>query len=484
MALISKVKIGETAYDLKDAQSRSTLTTLIGDNTLAALGTAAWRAVTTEISDGNGKIADAATVKAYVDAQVDAIPSFDVVVVEELPTASADTFHKIYLMAQSRTATTNIYDEYITIRSGSTGSYSYSWEKIGSTETDLSGYVKKTQKIATIDLNDDITASELQTALGLKAMAYADKASGTVAGQTISGIKATADKIESTISGELNYTPTNISSTATYTPEGTISRHTPAGTVTVALKDATTATNATLTRENYTPAGDIATSVAVAEGDKEANYTPAGTISKPNITPNNTTANIGVMTNAGTSYTLKGGSVVKAEDTKDTFAKEGLKASIGTGDDAETLIFSAASTASAVTAAGEVTYTGPELNGSLPTFETKSVLTDAAPALAETPVFSGTGVVISDSFTGTTATGLKVTGATYLKQVVDAASTKFTGEEFQPSFNGTQATITATGSYDKANKGTLAASATKVSLDVGDITVTEKAVEVSPVTQA
>ena len=484
MALISKVKIGETAYDLKDAESRSNISTLLGSHAIEALGTAAWRAVTTEISAGDGKIADAATVKAYVDSQVGAIPSFDVVVVTELPTASAATFHKIYLMAQTRTATTNIYDEYITVRSGSTGSYTYSWEKIGSTETDLSGYVKKTQTIATIDLQNDITTEELQTALGLKAMAYADKASGTVEGQTISGVKATADKIESTISGDLAYTPTSISSTATYTPEGTISKHTPAGTVTVTLKDATTATNVTLTKENYTPAGNIATTVAVPEGEKEPNYTPAGTISKPGITANNTKANISVMSDKGTAYTLTGGGVNQAEDIKDTFAKEGLKASIGTGDDAETLIFSAASTASAVTAAGEVTYTGPELNGSLPTFETKSVLTDAAPALTEAPEFSGTGVVISDSFTGTTATGLKVTGATYLKQVVDTTNTKFTGEEFQPSFTGTQATITATGSYDKANKGTLAASATNVSLNVGDITVAEKPVEVSPITQA
>ena len=480
--LLSKVKINDVVYNLKDADSRSKISTLVGEHTVEALGTAAWKAVASQVSEGSVDLPTASAVKAYVDAQVEAIPSFDVVVVTELPEASADTFHKIYLIAQSRTATTNIYDEYITIRSGSKDAYTYSWEKIGSTETDLSGYVKKTQKIATIDLNDDITTEELQTALSLGKMAYADTAKGTVEGQTISGVKATADKIDSTISGELAYTSTGILSNATYTPAGTISKHTPSGTVTVTLGDASTATSATLTRGDYTPAGNIATTVAEPTDGQKANYTPAGTISTPIVTANNTSENISVMKSGGTAYTLSGGSVKKADDTTDAFAKEGLKAEVGSGDDAETLIFSAASTSTAVTAAGGITYTAPTLSGELPTFETKSVLTNTAPALASAPQFTGTGVVISDTFTGTTEKDLKVTGATYLKQVVD--KTDFEGTEFTPSFTGTQAVITATGSYDKANKGTLAASATNVSLNVGDIAVASKDVTVFPVAKS
>lgn len=479
MSLISKVKIGNTTYDLKDADSRQKLETMLGSHAVQVLGSAAWSIVANGVSDNNTNLPTAAQVKTYVDSAVQAIPEFDVKVVTELPDASKDTFHKIYLVQASSTGVQqNVYKEYITVREGSEGAYTYKWEMIGDTAIDISSKVDKSQTIAGIDLQDNITVEELSgaTALNLKALAHKDSATGTVEGQTISGVKATADKIDSTISGELAYTATDISSTASYTPAGTISKHTPAGTVTVALADDTTATAATLATADYTPAGTIATSIAAPTGSQKANYTPAGTISTPSITANNTTANVQVMKTAGTAYTLSKGSVTKAIDTTSAFATEGLKASVGTGEDNETLIFTAAGTSNAVTAAGGVTYVAPTLSGALPTFEEKAVVTGTAPALATAPTFTGTGVVISDTFSGTKEAGLKVTGATYLKQVVSEA--KFAGTEFAPTFTGAEATITATGSYDKANKGTIAASASKVSLNVGDITVAEKSVTV------
>lgn len=71
MADISKIKLANgTTVTLKDAQGRADVTTLLGGHALGALGDAAWRAVAASISDTDGKIADAATVKAYVDSQV------------------------------------------------------------------------------------------------------------------------------------------------------------------------------------------------------------------------------------------------------------------------------------------------------------------------------------------------------------------------------------------------------------------------------
>lgn len=58
------------------------------------------------------------------------------VVVTLLPTASADTLGKIYLIPSTDAQVQNIKDEYITIENGG----AYSWEKIGSTSIDLSGY--------------------------------------------------------------------------------------------------------------------------------------------------------------------------------------------------------------------------------------------------------------------------------------------------------------------------------------------------------
>lgn len=75
---------------------------------------------------------------------VESLPTFDVVVLgdAELPAASADTYHKIYLKTATGSATQNVYKEYITVRSGVQGAYTYSWELIGDTAIDLTGYLK------------------------------------------------------------------------------------------------------------------------------------------------------------------------------------------------------------------------------------------------------------------------------------------------------------------------------------------------------
>ena len=97
-------------------------------------------------------IADAVKeVKDYADAKH--TTSLDYVVLgdnETLPTASADTLGKIYLVKEGNTANgeTNIdaisgsYVEYMTRKIGDGESATYAWEKIGTTAADLSGYAK------------------------------------------------------------------------------------------------------------------------------------------------------------------------------------------------------------------------------------------------------------------------------------------------------------------------------------------------------
>ena len=92
------------------------------------------------------------------------VPGFEAVVVSSLPTASADTMNKIYLVPSASSQTGNIKDEYITIRSGSEGSYTYSWEQIGSTAIDVSGKADKVSgaisgHFAGLDGNGNLTDS-------------------------------------------------------------------------------------------------------------------------------------------------------------------------------------------------------------------------------------------------------------------------------------------------------------------------------------
>lgn len=71
--------------------------------------------------------------------------SLELVIVETLPTAAAGTMGKIYLVPSTQEAQDNIYDEYVTVRTG-TSTYTYTWEKIGTTRTELSDYSLKTHK--------------------------------------------------------------------------------------------------------------------------------------------------------------------------------------------------------------------------------------------------------------------------------------------------------------------------------------------------
>ena len=133
------------------------------------LGTAAQQdAASTAIvaNDQRTDLVSAAQVSAFVADVISSINEFEYEAVSTLPTASASTMYKIYLVPNSGSGT-NVKDEYITIRSGSEGSYTYAWELLGTTEIDLTNYVQKTLTIAGLNLSADITKAALLTALGV-----------------------------------------------------------------------------------------------------------------------------------------------------------------------------------------------------------------------------------------------------------------------------------------------------------------------------
>jgi len=83
--------------------------------------------------------------KSQVDGLISGIHQFtyqvepDRSILETTPTAA--NMYIIYLLPISGASSPNAKDEYIVIRSGTEGNYTYAWEMIGTTETDLSGYV-------------------------------------------------------------------------------------------------------------------------------------------------------------------------------------------------------------------------------------------------------------------------------------------------------------------------------------------------------
>ena len=544
MADISKIKLANgTTVTIKDAQGRADMTTILGGHALGALGAAAWKAVATEIS-GAGLV-DASVVKAYVDAQIKTIPEFDVVIVadgEELPAASANTFHKIYLVKASATGVAqNIYKEYITVKNGD----NYSWELVGDTAIDVSGKVDKTTTIAGIALDHNITVAELQKALGLGAMAYADKASGSTTVQTIDSI--TMKKV--TVAGNAAVTSKAADATLTkadYTPSGTINSDAiKGGTVTVTLGDSATKTEATLSTSEFTPAGTIAAKEGgsfsalktATLGEVETGGVQIeGTISSPaiSLTAADKTFATGLTGGKKASFTegaftpaaFKDGFYTPGvaatwtgkdyvapsmgEATKAAFASEGVTAAID-AEDAECLTFTTAATAQAVTAqgafnAGKVDFGtfnggsatlidtakfsgGAKAKDTFVANELQSVATDtvsevSAAALANAPVFTGKSYSIST----TADTALKdvaftaTNSATIVNKVEyikpEVKSAVLEGEAATSTFNGAKVEKALVTGVSYDKADATAAFSVAVTPETDVITKTAKTVEV------
>ena len=462
MADISKIKLANgTTVTIKDAQGRADMTTILGGHELEALGAAAWKAVATEVSQ-SADLPTAEAVKSYVDSAVGKIHNFDVVIDADgsaatgpSVAASADTMYKIYLVPSGEAAAGE-YIEYITIKSGDGEAATFKWEAIGSTKTNLIGYVPTSTTIATIKLDHNITVAELQTALGLGAMAYADKASGSGTVQTIDSI--TMKKV--TVAGNAAVTSKAADATLTkadYTPSGTINSDAiKGGTVTVTLGDSATKTEATLSTSEFTPAGTIAAKEGgsfsalktATLGEVETGGVQIeGTISSPaiSLTAADKTFATGLtggkkasftegaftpaafqdgFYTAGVAATWTGKDYVApsmGEATKAAFASEGVTAAID-AEDAECLTFTTAATAQAVTAqgafnAGKVDFGtfnggsatlidttkfsgGAKAKDTFVANELQSVATDtvsevSAAALANAPVFTGKSYSVS-----------------------------------------------------------------------------------------
>lgn len=175
---------------------------------------------------------------------------FEYEVVASLPTASADTMYKIYLVSADTPGTYDTYEEYITIDKGASADPRYVWEKFGTiTPPDLTEYAKVE------DLGD---------------LAWKDTATGSV---------------------EVPKTYTTTTTTATTSSESVSVTGTTAGSVNVTksaveITPASTGTSA----NKYTPAGTNASSAvtgscavtasgSISVGDGTANYTPAGSVS-------------------------------------------------------------------------------------------------------------------------------------------------------------------------------------------------------------
>lgn len=88
--------------------------------------------------------------KEEVQTLINAVKQFTYESVQTLPTASAATMNKIYLVPSTNPKTQNVKDEFITVVTVDQGMTTYSWEQIGTTTIDLSNYYTIAQTDAAI----------------------------------------------------------------------------------------------------------------------------------------------------------------------------------------------------------------------------------------------------------------------------------------------------------------------------------------------
>lgn len=375
--VISKLTIGDQTYYLKDAEARELL---------ALLGTAAKKDVAAGVSADEQGLVTGAQVQAAI-ASISGSMHFRGVVT---------SFDDITDPAAGDVIIIGV-KEYVY------GGEPATWHELG----DESIYALKTVTIGTQNLSANINLDTLATDMGLGKLAKKDSATGTVAGQTISGLKAKGNA---------------------------------AGSIAVELTQ--TATAATLTKSDYTPSGDVTGSVTAAGSvsiakDAENGTQISGSVSAPTVTVTPATDTIKKVTSVGTLPT-------KAADTftpngDDTFTAGSQAAWSASVDDAsETLSFSfTANTLPTFKQGAKASYTEGAFDaGTLPELAVAgtTVVTGITKAEATAPVF--TGDKFAASFTGASAditatfAGEKtsvVSGVSYDKAGVDADKTKFTG---------------------------------------------------------
>ena len=390
--VLSKVKIGNEIYWLKDAEVRAILDTF--------KGAVAYDVDTTFAADSEN-LATSKAIAAYLEGAIAGLTGamHFAGVKEALPETGAAG--DIVIVG----TTEYVHDGSKWVEIGDEGVYA--------TKSGVeAAYVQKTFTIAGIDMADNIAADELKAALALKALAYKDSASATLTDYA-TGINGAAYTPAGSVEVKLNHASTAMASTGSFTPAGTV-------------------------------AGNVTAAGAVSIARDDANGTAvSGTVSAPAITVTPTTTQVQHIDSVGAlpTYTAAQYVAPSVAEASAQFASEGLVAAMDT-EDTEMLVFTAAGKAAALTTTGfnAGSYTAAEFNaGALPTLgAAQTVVTGIEKAEASAPTFTGdkfgatftgSNVAITADFTGT-AGEVSVSG-NYDKAGVESAA-----------FSGTEATIT------------------------------------------
>lgn len=146
-----------------------------------------------------GSLADQSFVMERIENAVGKITSFEYKIVESLPATTEGKKGVIYLVAHSGSTNQNSYDEYIFLPAE--GSTAARYEKIGTTDIDLTPYAKKTdipKKVSDIQNDLGFVPSNAVDSYIYNAINKLDYSDTAVAGQYVSSVSETDGKISVT----------------------------------------------------------------------------------------------------------------------------------------------------------------------------------------------------------------------------------------------------------------------------------------------
>jgi len=336
--------------------------------------------------------------------------------------------------------------------------------------------VDKTQKVAGLALSGDIATADLQTALGLEDLAYSDTASGSL--ETIDSISASAS-VPVSVSGTISSTPTAITSTGSTTAAGSVSvmlngsyesiassgSYTPSGIVTVSLSGGDfNVVSSVGTLPSLIPAsltGGKATVVDTTKfnGGTAASFTYGAFTANVPTKIDTTKFNGGsAATWTGATYTAP--SLGAASTAK--FAKKALKMEVGTGADAECLIFTdvadtdttyfaSAATDNGTFNAGNVGF--GTFNGGSAASLSDGFYTAGTAASKVEDTFVANTVASLDSGFVTAGTDVDYTAASFDAGMLPSLTSHNVGVQ-NADFSGTMGTVDVTGSYHNVTSAT------------------------------
>lgn len=148
--------------------------------------------VNLEAAQSQGDVVTLAQLSQSINTAVGKITSFEYKIVDSLPATTEGKKGVIYLVAHSGSTNQNSYDEYIFLPAE--GSTAARYEKIGTTDIDLTPYAKKTdipKKVSQLTNDSDF---ETKTNVGSRittAINNLDKADTAVEGKYVSAVSET-----------------------------------------------------------------------------------------------------------------------------------------------------------------------------------------------------------------------------------------------------------------------------------------------------